>query len=716
MLRGHVGSLELIRGVFNPLFRRNFTATSVRCTDDNDRKKVEGVFSWLKDIFKSEVRVEEARNSIDVQIKDTPKDYPRYFAHNIQSCSSPEVASRVESNVDTKINSTSESVSHFGWYPSPLSRNLLLVAQRMDTQIRGVANCSPRNTKPPIREPNMPEKQQRKDDKDKKKKKKKPVLRTDASEEFPDIVAVEAGQGLAGNPDVNFRYQWGIKIPEEIGQATQDIHSEYIWGQASLPLTDNPKGLGMSMSTSDTEKSSAKAETVGPGQPAQSMEPSGVDETVEAVDKRAPAKIVKKAAESSKDNTPSDEDYNIPTGAGFDAEISAWKDLVLKSKVPIDTSNKDEFVSDTKRSADMLSIRPEPPEPKLDVQAIPSTNEDVMKDEDETDMSKDVKVNLKKLDGKRTGDVQKIDSKKLHTSRTYNLESSLAATEDHCSSRTKPRAWTWEAISGLPRLNVVTFSTSSERWASAEKINDTNGSEAALNGKSTSHDDVGLADVGNMNDVASPDQPQLLRQSQQYQTGQPEIDSDFEDSLNVIADRGIEISLQRTQGEQEIDDSKMNMADKDSMAMEAEHHHQHPNSLTQFEDDFVSGYESMSLEPTQEKSAKEDQKKEQPTDSDVFENESPVTNMDNYVSDGEYVKVPGDPYPYSKQHFEKWRMAKEEIVIGNSFVDTTAKDDNPEVPVGDARTRQIDNLPPARSMSHDMHMRNQLSRGKGVPD
>ncbi|XP_076647156.1 uncharacterized protein LOC143355872 [Halictus rubicundus] len=663
----------------------------------------------------STVRVQEARNSIDVQIEDTPKGYPRNFAHNIQSCSSPEIASKVEKYVDAKINSTAESVSHFGWYPAPLSRSLLLVADGPDTQIRGVAYCSPRNTKPPIREPNMPEKQQRKDDKEKKKKKKKPVLRTDASEDFPDVVAMEAGHSLRDNPDVNFRYQWGIKIPEETAQRTQEVHRTYIWGQASNPVTDNTKGLTVRMTASDPEKTSTKTESS--SQSAQPMEPSSMDERVETIDKMETEKVLKKASGSSKDNSTPDEDYNIPLGAEFDAEISAWKDLVLKSKMPIDTSNKDDFAPNSKTSADLLSIRPEPPEPKLDVQAIPSTDEEVMKDEDEESIPKELKVNLKKMEGKRTGDVQKIDSKKLHTSQSPYLKSSMADREDIYSSRTDSRrSWTWSTITGLPRLHVVTFSTSSERyWASAEKINDTKGSEAALAGKPTSPDNVDLANVGNMEEVASPDQ-QLLRNSQQYQTNQPEVDSEFEDSLNAIAGSGI--SLHSTQEEQEVDDSKMNASEKDSMAMEAEdHHHQSSNSFNQFEDDYVSAYESMSLQPTQERSAKEEHKQDQSsewTDSDAYDNESQV-KIDNYVIDGEYIKVPGDPYPYSKQYFEKWRMSKEDINIG-SFVDKTEKVVDPEVPVGDARAKQIDNLPPARSMSHDIHMRNQLSRGKGVPN
>ncbi|XP_076231145.1 uncharacterized protein LOC143177201 [Calliopsis andreniformis] len=56
MLRGHVGSVELIRGVCNPFFRRNLSAASIRYADEKDKKKADGIFSWLKDIFKSDAQ------------------------------------------------------------------------------------------------------------------------------------------------------------------------------------------------------------------------------------------------------------------------------------------------------------------------------------------------------------------------------------------------------------------------------------------------------------------------------------------------------------------------------------------------------------------------------------------------------------------------------------------------------------------------------------
>lgn len=62
-------------------------------------------------------------------------------------------------------------------YQSPFTRHdLLTLTDLLSCPNRRIVSYAPRNTKPPIREPNMPEKREKKDDK-KDKKKKKPVIR-----------------------------------------------------------------------------------------------------------------------------------------------------------------------------------------------------------------------------------------------------------------------------------------------------------------------------------------------------------------------------------------------------------------------------------------------------------------------------------------------------------------------------------------------------------
>ncbi|XP_078052526.1 uncharacterized protein LOC144478480 [Augochlora pura] len=660
MLRGHFGSVELVRGLLNPLCRRNLTATSVRCTDDSDRKKVEGVFSWLKDIFKS------------------------------------------------------ESVGYFGRYSSPLSRSFPLVANKMGMQVRGVADCSPRNTKPPIREPNMPEKQERKEEKEKKKKKKKPVMRVDGTESFPDVVNVEGGPHLQDTQGVNYRYQWGIKIPEEPkSQATQAVNREQIWGKVCDINLGNSSGLVTAMSSSDKEEPTVKSkletrsnQPIGPGI-AEDTKIVGPADNLEAEQKAR-----KMEATSTKEDSPGDEDYNIPVGTDFDAEISAWKDLVLKSKVPIDTTRKDDFVPATE-SLDLLSIRPEPPEPKLDVQAVPTVNPEILKEEEvEGDNTKELKTPMKKTEGKRTGDIQKIDSKKLHMLHSPRFE---RFEDNYCSEVRSKGSTTLSTMSRLGKVNIVTFSTSSDGdWSETERIKDAKPPEASVATERASSGTAEAKTAENAQEAASQDQ----MQPPQYQSRQIDADADFADSLNAIAEREMEISLQRTYQDPEMQDISINLRErKDSRSLESEDpYYQHANNYTQYEDDYVAGYETIPMETAPEKTVKGEQKKAQePTEwsENAYEKETdePPAMDDNYINDGEYVRVPGDPYPYSKQYFEKWRKAVHELDI-RPTIEPEKPEIKPEAPIGDARTMKVEIVPPTRNVSHDAVQNRNLSRGK----
>lgn len=78
-------------------------------------------------------------------------------------------------------------------------------------------------------------------------------------------------------------------------------------------------------------------------------------------------------------------------------------------------------------------------------------------------------------------------------------------------------------------------------------------------------------------------------------------------------------------------------------------------------------------------------------------------NANEYTIDSNYIKVPGDPYPYSKEHFNKWRMT-EDIRIGPA--DKELEPDllntsiNSPTPV-----RRVEIQQPVRKMSLDSHIR-----------
>lgn len=292
--------------------------------------------------------------------------------------------------------------------------HLLALSEKIDTSVRTIMGCTPRNTKPPIREPNMPEKQEKKDEK-KEKKKKKPVIRmegglADTNQNDPTL---KAEGTLHDNLDVNLRHQWGVRLPEEVEKSGNIELQQSVGSGYQVPVYDT-KNLQLTMSSSkDSESIDAKTE----GQTAKR-------ETAPFNNAKQVAKNLE-VLESSKKVSPRimteggvvDEDYNIPPGTHVDAEVTAWKELVLRSKVPVDPS-KEQFIPEDGRQAEMLSIRPEAPRPKLDVQAVPTSNDETMnEEEDEAEFSSDDRTSFKP-DTARAGssaDVHKLDSKKLHT-------------------------------------------------------------------------------------------------------------------------------------------------------------------------------------------------------------------------------------------------------------------------------------------------------------
>jgi hypothetical protein len=48
----------------------------------------------------------------------------------------------------------------------------------------------------------------------------------------------------------------------------------------------------------------------------------------------------------------------------------------------------------------------------------------------------------------------------------------------------------------------------------------------------------------------------------------------------------------------------------------------------------------------------------------------------DYIIDGDYVRLPGDPYPYSKEHLDKWRMPNSKSFIYKPIKRETSRSDS----------------------------------------
>ncbi|XP_043800190.1 uncharacterized protein LOC122718879 [Apis laboriosa] len=612
--------------------------------------------------------------------------------------------------------------------------------------IRTIINCTPRNTKPPIREPNMPVKQDKKEEK-KEKKKKKPVIRMEGGVTGTVQNEATVESKLHDNLDVA-NFQWGVKAVEEIGQQQpqqpqqpqqqqNSVPACYAVNQASTTTTTAAAAAATSQVNAvralknwQATLSSAKSAGEDPGKdpPASSGQGSGKSSAGQAAAKKAAEggaeekkeettlESLKKMLKSNtlKETSVVDEEYNIPSNANFEAEINAWKDLVQKSKVPLDPSKEDFAGRENDGRMEMLSIRPEPPEPKLDVQAIPTTDHSSAKEEeDEGEGGRDAKG----LEGKRApcpnDTAQKFDTKKLHTgpffsiSRTRKGAGRAGTPAGYAINRKCRDLWILDSLKDM-RISTVDYSTNAETdWGSFKKEEEADerkmkGDEMNLRDnfardkegmESMENNASSVENVSSMENVGSRQQQQQQQQQQQEQQqtmgngfgeqqsdmnfgqaqAQKEVDADFGDSLNTIAEKDIEMSLNNPQ--QESSESKVLMNIRDAPDMDIRKHEGDDNMYARsdqgaqsnldygnpYEDDFYPGYESMTLESPEKLSASQNQ--EEP--SIVEEDARPDQNKDLYsdtrhiqevIIDNNYIRIPGDPYPYSREHFYKWQM------------------------------------------------------------
>ena len=96
-----------------------------------------------------------------------------------------------------------------------------------------------------------------------------------------------------------------------------------------------------------------------------------------------------------------------------------------------------------------------------------------------------------------------------------------------------------------------------------------------------------------------------------------------------------------------------------------------------------------------EKSSNEQQQQQQISNKEmkfVKEMKQPE-NRGEHTADDNYIKVPGDPYPYSREHFNKWRW-HENYGIGPSKTEVSnSPTDNSNTSV------EVDTQQPIRKMS-----------------
>lgn len=521
---------------------------------------------------------------------------------------------------------------------SPIARHgLLTLTDLLNRPVRTIVSCAPRNTKPPIREPNMPEKRDKKDEK-KDKKKKKPVIRMEGgvSRNCRNEATADATSNLHDNMDVNL--QWGTSLAEEVNTSRQleskqnlnnRMHqmenvnsfvgdSNYSSDQVSSTYDVNAihamRNLQLTMnSAKDTDKKNEAAVELSSGKSDKSSETNATNVSNELPKEVTGIESVKKILKMSPivmKETNVDEDCNIPSNANYDVEINAWKDLVLKSKVPLDPSKEDFIDSENPRRAETLSIRPEPPEPKLDVQAIPTTSDETTAEEEDPEYAREMKPNMNAKKVSNPTDVQKLDIKKLHTetfcfSKRYNNAGINGKLKFH-----RPLS-VLDSLDNDVSLGTLNFSTNTEGgWRSFEqsvseesrRVNreQTEGGEQSNLMKSQSTEE----NVTNAENASWNENNAAQEQQQERGNFEPQEQSDAGTNFTK---KEIDVPFSRSQAENQVarENSVFTPSRRDSRKYEtdeyinaqADNYQSNLDYSNSYGDDYYPGYESMSLEP-----------------------------------------------------------------------------------------------------------------------
>ena len=449
-------------------------------------------------------------------------------------------------------------------YQSPFTRHdLLTLTDLLSCPKRRIVSYAPRNTKPPIREPNMP-------------KKKKPVIRMESgsSSGYQNEGNAKV-TNLHDNMDVNFR--WDVRVPEESDTSHQSSLKENLSKDTRQMENANAaqamRNLQLMMSSArDTEEKKDDATKFSGEKNKPSETTDASENTNEAANLKDSLKKILKTSPTLMKETSVDEDYNVPSNANFDAEINAWKDLVLKSKVPVDPCKED--IVHSERQSEMLSIRPEPPEPKLDVQAVPSSSDEAATEEDDAEHAREFKGNVAGMNVKRASnptDFHKVDSKKFHTGPS-------------CLSRRKSRSSDFSWI--LYSLdNDVNFSTDAENsWGNSQQTvsEGTSGinreqlrNEQRNNVAKSEGVKENVANVGSSNENA------VVWERQQSDEEVSSNQGTNEDSASA--------SFQSDSRKYETDEY---------LKAQTDNYQSNFDYANPYEDDFYPGYESVSLEST----------------------------------------------------------------------------------------------------------------------
>ncbi|KAL6439841.1 hypothetical protein ACFW04_004102 [Cataglyphis niger] len=523
---------------------------------------------------------------------------------------------------------------------------------------RAIADFAPRNTKPPVREPNMPEKREKIDEKKNRKEKKKPVIRTDG--EFADSSENQAEMVADDNPKSDsgtvYRYEWGVKLAEEPAVETSDNSAEksqrYVtkqfWGvnlkqpvveDAPSQASKGPESYAeehqntvsilkssdtianetrrnvfssVNVSAKEPDAPSLKGTTAEylstpsyrTNLPSSSSDPVAPQQEKTNVDSSvALRKIMKTSSNKFNETITSNDEYNVPEEAALDIEITAWKNLAMKSKRIL---HKEVYLSpDNMENMDMVSIRPEAPQPQLDVQVV-KPSEDL----EEVDQSNSEYKTAKSMEMKHFGSPQKpegyIPSKRLHTA----------------STQIRYAHWHVNSIATLSNTSALDKTMQRKCSRPAFSTNSENSKEIII---------------------------KIVNQQNKEETDLKSWNKE-EESNDSNANNSFNIKLS---SESVLQDKETYFKDDD--IHEIEHNDSHNKDATYIDFDTPStDRDSDLIKLSNVKLSGEGSKSIEESNKNIIWDPNVEDAEKESIDDDDYVRLPGDYYPYSKENLKKW--------------------------------------------------------------
>ncbi|XP_036150089.1 uncharacterized protein LOC105829539 [Monomorium pharaonis] len=573
---------------------------------------------------------------------------------------------------------------------------------------RTMVGFVPRNSKPPIKEPNTPEKREKKDEK-RDKEKKKPAIRTDGEsvDSNENRAEMVADDNPRSDPDAaSFRYEWGVKLAEEQPAAEAVNDNDKFAEKGQLYVTKRLWGVKLQHPKPDIAPATASSRR-GAGEPrnassilesSDTTEDEGVkSDAVLALDdsaKKSNASSLKGtiadylSTPSHQDDSSVDpisaqrnsvdaswymsseelrkimrtspdmlqktiivEEYNVPEEAGSDTEITAWKNLVIKS---ISNIKENYLSAGNTENVETMSIRPEAPQPKLDVQAVRSAEDD-LKDREAEEQANSKHKSLKSTERVRSPRRPDFISKKLHTMSTqirYVHSHANSITQRHTQSLSSNLALVNRTMQmKYPRFFASTFSTHPEDSISKKVDDEVFNQQEDKQQTDSNRENEGKSNDPNSNDTLNSDQSLLESRTS---SDQEQTDADFAKTLDVIADKEMEISINQLQS---TDHKKIaHLSDSIvSSGYEIERYEESHSNYINLNDKGATyvAFDDSSIDSGSVKSIKKESSGNNTLNSNVDDDSSK-----DYIIDGDYVRLPGDPYPYSKENLDKWRVPR----------------------------------------------------------